>query len=109
VDKPIELWQWQCTDQFGKRRIFPCLLTAEQAKHYQDAERIEGSLEIRRSIEQTSDWLHSLPPSESTAASSCPGICPNSPVQKPDAQGSERQARLRLPIARASVPRAIQP
>jgi hypothetical protein len=44
----VHLWQWRYTDQFGKRRIFPCRLTEEDAKHYRDAERVEGSLEIRR-------------------------------------------------------------
>jgi hypothetical protein len=66
----IKLWQWRYTDQFGKRRIFPCLLTAEQAEHYQDAERVAGSLEVRCRIGSTSDWLRSPWPSESIALSS---------------------------------------
>jgi hypothetical protein len=29
----IHLWQWRYTDDFGRRRIFPCKLTEEDAKH----------------------------------------------------------------------------
>jgi hypothetical protein len=50
----IHLWQWRYTDEFGKRRVFPCRLTAEDAKRLKDAERVEGSLEICRPIGQTS-------------------------------------------------------
>jgi hypothetical protein len=34
------LWQWRYTDEFGKRRIFPCRLTGEGARHLRDAERV---------------------------------------------------------------------
>jgi hypothetical protein len=34
--------------RFGKRRIFPCRLSVEDAKRLRDAERVEGSLEIRK-------------------------------------------------------------
>jgi hypothetical protein len=43
------------TDEFGRRRVFPCRLT-EGAKHYKDAERIEGRLEIREPLRSTSDF-----------------------------------------------------
>jgi hypothetical protein len=43
--------------------------TAREFAHvYKDAEKVEGSLEIRKLIGRTTDWLRSLPPSESTAA-----------------------------------------
>jgi hypothetical protein len=51
----VKLWQWLYVDQFGKRRIFPCRLTAEGAKHLRDVERVEGSLEIREPLGSTSD------------------------------------------------------
>jgi hypothetical protein len=53
----IELWQWRYTDDFGKRRVFPCRLSVEDAKHLRDAERIEGSLEIRKPLSSTSDFM----------------------------------------------------
>jgi hypothetical protein len=78
VTDELHLWQWPYTDQFGKRRVYPCRLTEEDAKHLRDAERVAGSLEVRRSIGQTSDWQRSLQPSEWTDASSPPGICSDS-------------------------------
>ena len=42
----------------------------EFAHVYKDAVKVAGSLEVRKVMGRTSDWLHSLPPSESTAASS---------------------------------------
>jgi hypothetical protein len=57
------LWQWRYTDDFGKRRVFPCRLSEEDAKHLKDAERIEGSLEIRRELGSTSDLQGSRPKS----------------------------------------------
>jgi hypothetical protein len=36
----IHLWQWRYTDQFGKRRIFPCRLSVEDAKRLHNAERV---------------------------------------------------------------------
>jgi hypothetical protein len=52
----IDLWEWRYTDDFGKRRIFPCWLSEEDAKRLRDAERIEGSLERRKPLGSTSDW-----------------------------------------------------
>ena len=43
----IRLWQWRDTDQFGKRRIFPCRVNEVNGRQLKDAERIEGSLEVR--------------------------------------------------------------
>ena len=62
----IELWQWRYTDDFGKRRVFPCRLSVEAAKHLRDAERIEGSLEIRTPLGSTSAFQSS--PGTSTPA-----------------------------------------
>jgi hypothetical protein len=50
----IHLGQWRYTDGFGKRRIFPCRLSVEDAKRLQGAERVEGSLETRSSLGSTS-------------------------------------------------------
>jgi hypothetical protein len=50
-----QLWLWQYTDEFGKRRRSTWLMTEEQAKHYKDAVKVEDSLEIRRSPGSTSD------------------------------------------------------
>ena len=61
-DGEIQLWQWRYTDDFGKRRVFPCRLTDEDAKHLRDAERVEGSLEIRRPTSSTGDFLRSKRP-----------------------------------------------
>jgi hypothetical protein len=46
----LHLWQWRYTDEFGKRRVFPCRLSEEDARHLKDTERVEGSLEIRRRV-----------------------------------------------------------
>ena len=42
----LHLWQWRYTDEFGKRRVFPCRLTEEAGKKLKDAERVEGIIEI---------------------------------------------------------------
>jgi hypothetical protein len=55
----LRLWQWRYADEFGKRRVFPCRLTEEAAKRLRDAERVEGSLEIRKPLGSTSDFLRS--------------------------------------------------
>jgi hypothetical protein len=51
--REVHLWQWRYTDEFGKRRVFPCRLTEEGAKRLKDAERIEGTLEIRKPLDST--------------------------------------------------------
>jgi hypothetical protein len=68
-----ELWEWRYTDEFGKRRTFPCKLSEEAAKHYRDAERVEGSLEIRTPLGSTSDSLRSLPMSPQETTMNAPG------------------------------------
>jgi hypothetical protein len=49
----VHIWLWRYTDDFGKRRVFPCRLTEEGAKRLKDAERIEGTLEIRKLLGST--------------------------------------------------------
>jgi len=61
-DGEIRLWQWRYTDEFGKRRVYPCRLTEEDAKQrLRDAERVEGSLEIRHPTpnNSTGDFMRS--------------------------------------------------
>ena len=53
----IELWQWRYTDDFGKRRIFPCPLSEEDAKRLKDPEKIEGTLEVRKPLGNPGDFL----------------------------------------------------
>ena len=59
------LWLWRFTDEFGKRRVTSWRMTEatvrEYAHVYKDAEKVEGSLEIRKLVGRTSDWLR-LPP-----------------------------------------------
>jgi hypothetical protein len=44
----VELWLWEHTDEFGKRRMFACRLTEEDAKSsLRDPVKVEGSLERR--------------------------------------------------------------
>ena len=56
----LHLWQWRYTDQFGKRRVFPCRLSEVDAKHLRGAERVEGSLEVRKQLGSTSDWASAV-------------------------------------------------
>jgi len=58
TDGEIRLWRWRFTDEFGKRRVYPCRLTEEDAKQrLRDAERVEGSLETRQPTGSTGDFL----------------------------------------------------
>jgi hypothetical protein len=52
----LHLWLWEYTDEFGKRRRSTWRMTEEQAAHYKDAVKVEGSLERRRSLGTTSGW-----------------------------------------------------
>ena len=52
----IHLWLWDYTDKFGKRRRSTWRMTEEQAAHYKDAVKVEGSLERRPRLGSTSDW-----------------------------------------------------
>lgn len=56
MEKQIQLWQWRYTDDFGKRRIFPCRLSEADAKTLRDAEKVPGSLETRVPAGHTSDF-----------------------------------------------------
>jgi len=51
----IHLWQWEYTDEFGKRRHSTWRMTEAEAVHYEDAVKVEGSLEVRRPLGNTSD------------------------------------------------------
>jgi hypothetical protein len=61
----IHLWRWRFTDEFGKRRVTSWLMTEatvrEYAHVYKDAEKLEGSLEVRKTLGSTSDFQQ-LPP-----------------------------------------------
>jgi hypothetical protein len=52
----FKLWSWRYTDDFGKRRIFPCRLSEEDAKRHKNAQHVEGYLEIRKPLGSTSDF-----------------------------------------------------
>lgn len=52
----IHLWLWEYTDEFGKRRVTHWRMTEEQAMHYKDAVKVEGSLEVRRGINQGTNF-----------------------------------------------------
>jgi hypothetical protein len=54
--KELTLWLWDYTDEFGKRRRSTWRMTEDQAAHYKDAVKVEGSLERRQSVGLTSDW-----------------------------------------------------
>lgn len=43
----LQLWLWEYTDDFGKRRRSTWLMTEETAKSYRDAVKVEGTLERR--------------------------------------------------------------
>jgi hypothetical protein len=61
----IHLWRWRFTDENGKQRVTSWLMTEatvrEYAHVYKDAEKLEGSLEVRKTVGSTSDWQQ-LPP-----------------------------------------------
>ena len=63
----IELWRWQYTDEFGKRRTTSWLMTEDHvcafAHIYRDAVKVEWTREVRRSLGLTSDFMRSKPPS----------------------------------------------
>ena len=56
----IHLWRWRFTDEAGKRRVTSWRMTQDTVREYphvyKDAERIEGSLEIRKPLGFTSDF-----------------------------------------------------
>jgi hypothetical protein len=56
-ERDLQLWFWTITDQFGKRRQTTWRMTEEEAKHYKDAVKVEGSLEVRQAIGNSSDFL----------------------------------------------------
>jgi hypothetical protein len=50
------LWLWDYNDEFGKRRRSTWRMTEDDAAHYKDAMKVEGSLERRASFGGTSSW-----------------------------------------------------
>jgi len=56
VDKTVELWRWRFTDDFGRRRLYPCRLSEADASTLRDAEKVAGSLEVRAPFGHTSDF-----------------------------------------------------
>ena len=63
----IDLWKWQYTDEFGNRRVTSWRMTEDTVRQfahvYKDAQKVEGSLEIRKIQGSTSAWQHSPPTS----------------------------------------------
>lgn len=55
----VELFLWEYTDEFGKRRVSRWLMTEQDAARYKDAVKVAGSREVRRSLGSTSDFLRS--------------------------------------------------
>ena len=56
MEGSIELWYWEYTDEFGKRRRSTWRMTEAQAARYKDAVKVEGSLERRQPLGSTSAW-----------------------------------------------------
>jgi hypothetical protein len=55
----ISLWRWRYTNEFGKRVESRWRMTEEDAAAHRDAERIDGTLEIRNSGGSTSAFQRS--------------------------------------------------
>jgi len=55
----LHLWLWHYTDELGRRRRSTWRMTEEQAAHYKDAVKVEGSLERRQPLGATSSWQRS--------------------------------------------------
>jgi hypothetical protein len=58
----VELWLWLYTDESGERRTFPCKLSVQAATLLKDAERVEGSRELRTIIPGSTNGLLHRPP-----------------------------------------------
>jgi hypothetical protein len=58
----LKLWRWRYTNEFGKRIESSWRMTEESAAGYKDAEKIEGTLEIRRPLGSTSAFQRPPPP-----------------------------------------------
>ena len=58
----IHLWQWRFTDELGNRRVTSWRMSEEDVRQfahvYKDAQKVEGSLEIRVQG-STGDWQQS--------------------------------------------------
>ena len=78
----IERWQWQYTDEFGKRRVSRWKMSAEQAAQYKNAVRVEGTREVRRELGLTSDFGRSQTTSTPGTTTNAPGISSDSGCSK---------------------------
>ena len=78
----VELWRWRFTNEFGKRVVSSWHMDAESAARYKDAEKIEGTLEIRRPSGSTSDFQRSPPTSTPGASMRRPGSSSGSDSSK---------------------------
>jgi len=50
----LRLWRWRCTNEFGKSVESSRHMTEESAASYKNAEKIEGSPEVRKALGSTS-------------------------------------------------------
>ena len=55
----IRLWRWRYTNEFGKRVESSWRMDEEQAALYKDAEKIDGTLEVRKQLGSTSIFQRS--------------------------------------------------
>jgi hypothetical protein len=55
--RELHMWFWMYTDQFGKRRQTTWRMTEEEARHYKDRVKVEGSLEVRQAFGNSGDFL----------------------------------------------------
>lgn len=55
----IELWQWRHTDDFGKRRIFPCRLSVDVCLFFlRSSATMLGCWRRLRSWRRVQDYVH---------------------------------------------------
>ena len=57
MSETLKLWRWRYTNDFGKRVESSWHMQESDAAHYKDAEKIEGTLEIRTPTGSTSDFI----------------------------------------------------
>jgi len=57
----IELWLWEFTDEFGKRRTSRWRMSEENARLYKDAVRVPGSMEIRTPVTSSTSIFQRSP------------------------------------------------
>jgi hypothetical protein len=52
----VHLWRWRYTDQFEKRKVYPCALSEENGRHLRDPEKIEGTDEVHQRATARTSW-----------------------------------------------------